>query len=246
MEDFALLPDLIAFQRQFVAAIDAPATGAVAVYRNTVVHGAVEALRANYPVVEQIIGDEMFEGLAVEYSSANPPRSPVLALYGDEFADWLVQQSWVAGIPYLPDVARVERLHVECLMAADGEPLLAGDARDLELSGLRLKLHPAVRFNWLLTPAMSIWLAHQRPLPSAIEPEWKPEGALFARPSAFEMHTPRIGPAAHRILFGIRLGETVGEALAAASGLYPGEDCAALFTSLVNLGAFAAPVKRIR
>ena len=241
MEDFALLPDLIAFQRQFVAAIDAPATGAVAVYRNTVVHGAVEALRANYPVVEQIIGDEMFEGLAVEYSSANPPRSPVLALYGDEFADWLVQQSWVAGIPYLPDVARVERLHVECLMAADGEPLLAGDARDLELSDLRLKLHPAVRFNWLQTPAMSIWLAHQRPRPSAIEPEWKPEGALFARPSAFEMHTPRIGPAAHRILFGIRLGERVGQSLAAAARLYPDENAEAIFVSLVNLGVFARP-----
>ena len=87
-----MLPDLIAFQRQFVAAIDRPATGPLAVYRNTVIHGAVEALRANYPVVEQIVGDEMFEAIAVEYSSAHPPKSPVLALYGDEFADWLSQQ----------------------------------------------------------------------------------------------------------------------------------------------------------
>ena len=88
---------------------------------------------------------------------------------------------------------------------------------------------------------MSIWLAHQRPLPSAIEPDWKSEGALFARPSPFVMHTPRIGAAAHRILSGIRLGERVEQSLSAAARLYPNEDGDAVFASLINLGAFAAP-----
>ena len=87
----ALQPDLASFQRRFVRAIDGPVTGAMAVYRNTVIHGAVEALKSNFPVVAQIVGDEMFEGIAVEYSSANPPRSPVLALYGEAFPDWLKQ-----------------------------------------------------------------------------------------------------------------------------------------------------------
>lgn len=236
-----MLPDLATFQRQFAAAIDAPATGPVAVYRNTVIHGAVEALRANYPVVGQIVGQEMFEGIAVEYSSGQPPRSPILALYGEAFPDWLGQQPWVDDLPYLPDVARIERLHVECLLAADGEPLQVSNEADLDLSELRLKLHPAVRFKWLSTPAMSIWLAHQRPVPASIEPDWKPEGALFARPSPFEMHTPRIGAAAHRILSGIRLGERVRQSLAAAARLYPHENGEAIFASLLNLGVFAAP-----
>lgn len=229
-----MLPDLIAFQRQFVGAIDAPAAGPLAVYRNTVIHGAVEALRANYPVVEQIVGDEMFEGLAVDFSEVHPPRTPVLALYGEDFAEWLQEQPWVGDLPYLPDVARVERLHVECLMAADAEP-----ARSLDTPGL--KLHPAVRFNWLQMPAMSIWLAHQQPAPAVIEPDWKPEGALFARPSPFLMHTPRIGAAAHRMLFGIRLGETVEQSMAAAARIYPSEDCDAILASLFNLGVFTAP-----
>jgi hypothetical protein len=233
-----LQPDLASFQRQFVAAIDVPATGAFAVYRNTVIHGAVEALRANFPVVEQIVGEEMFEGVAVEFSEARPPKSPVLAFYGAEFAEWLVEQAWIGDLPYLPDVARIERLHVECLMAADS-PVLAYAPADL--SGLRLTLHPAVRFSWLLTPAMSIWLAHQRPIRSAIEPEWKPEGALFARPAPFTMHTPRIGASAHRILSGVRIGERVGRALSAAARLHPGEDSHATFASLLNLGVFAAP-----
>ena len=235
----ALQPDLACFQRRFIQAIDGPVAGAMAVYRNTVIHGAVEALKSNYPVVAQIVGDEMFEGLAAEYALASPPRSPVLALYGEAFPDWLKQQEWVADLPYLPDVATVERLHVECLMAADADALTAGDPS--ELSGRRLKLHPAVRFTWVPTPAMSIWLAHQQPLPSDIAPEWKPEGALFVRPSPFTMHAPRIGAAAHRILSGIRLGERAGQSTAAAARLYPDSDPKAVFASLLHLGVFAAP-----
>lgn len=231
-------PDLGTFQRRFVAAIDAPAVGALAVYRNTVIHGAVEALRSNFPVVEQIVGEEMFEGVAVEFSAAQPPRSPILALYGEQFAEWMSQQAWIVDLPYLPDVARVERLHVECLMAADADALAEVPS---DLSQIRLSLHPATRFGWLQTPAMSIWLAHQRPVPSTIEPEWKAEGALFARQSPFVMHTPRIGAAAHRILSGIRLHERVGQSLSAAARLYPNEDSNAVFASLLNMGVFAAP-----
>jgi hypothetical protein len=55
------------------------------------------------------------------------------------------------------------------------------------------------------------------------------------------MHKLRIGRPAHRILFGIRLGEKVGASLAAAARLYPDCDGAALFASLLNLGAFLAP-----
>jgi len=234
-----LQPELAAFQRRFVQAIDGPVTGALAVYRNTVIHGAVEALRSNYPVVAQIVGEEMFEGIAVEYSSANPPRSPVLALYGEEFVEWLKRQEWVRDLPYLPDVATVERLHVECLMAADAGPLAAAELSDLR--DLRLNLHPAVRFSWLPTPSMSIWLAHQQTAPSEIAPEWKPEGALFARPSPFTVHSPRIGASAHRILFGIRLGERVGQSMAAAARLYPDTDPEAVFASLLHMGVFAAP-----
>jgi hypothetical protein len=232
--------DLASFQRQFVQAIDGVATGALAVYRNTLIHGSVEALRSNYPVVAQIVGDEMFEGIAAEFSLAHPPRSPILALYGAGFSDWLRQQAWIANLSYLPDVAAVERLHVESLMAADAEPLAAENVP--EVFERRLKLHPATRFSWLQTPAMSIWLAHRQPSPAEIAPDWKPEGALFARPSPFTTHAPRIGASAHRILSGIRLGERVAQSMTVAARLYPDTDPEAVFASLLQLGAFAAPL----
>jgi hypothetical protein len=242
VENWPLPPELLDFQRDFSVALDRPAQGAMAVYRNTVLHGSSEALRANFPVVEQVLGAEMFERVAVDFAAECPPRRPVLALYGGRFADWLEEQPWAVELPYLADVARIERLRVECLMAADAAPLPNERVREaIRLPQARLCLHPSVRFGWLRTPAMSIWLAHQRPIASEIAPEWKAEGALFVRPSAFVVHSPRIGRAAHRMLFGIRLGETLNASMAAASRLYPGEDCAAVFASLVNLGVFAEP-----
>jgi hypothetical protein len=235
-----LQPELIDFQRAFAAALDGSARGAMAVYRNTMLHGAVEALRANYPVVEQIIGQEMFEHVAVDFASTCPPRSPVLAVYGGELGDWLTHQPWTRDLPYLADVARVERLHVECLFAPDEAPLAADQVRIVSATAV-LRLHPALRFAWLSTPAMSIWLAHQQPIASEIAPDWKSEGALFARPEPFVVHAPRIGPAAHRLLAGFRVGETVSAAMAAVSRLYPQEDHAAVLASLINLGAFVAP-----
>jgi putative DNA-binding protein len=241
-----LQPDLINFQRSFIAAIDRPAEGALAVYRNTVIHGVVEALRANFPVVEQIIGSEMFEHVAVDFAASCPPAVPVLALYGEEFPNWLSRQTWSAELPYLSDVAKVERLQVECILAEDSESVEPIHVRRAcrDSGRTTLKLHPALMFTWTRTPAMSIWLAHQRPVASDIEPEWKSEGALFARPEPFTVHALRIGRAAHRILCGLRVGETVSASIAAAACLYPEEDCTAVFASLVNLGVFVAPSRK--
>ena len=235
-----MLPDPHQFQRDFAQAMDRAAAGAMAVYRNTSTHGAVEALRANYPVVEQIVGLDMFESVAVDFARECPPRRPVLALYGARFAEWLEEQPWIGDLDYLPDVARVERLRVESLMAADAKPLGADEVNARKSAGFALSLHPSVRFDWLRTPAMSIWLAHQQAVGS-IAPEWRAEGALFVRPTAFVVHAPRIGAAAHRMLFGLRIGERADAAIAAAERLYPAEDSASVFASLVNLGLFARP-----
>lgn len=216
----------------------------MAVYRNTIIHGAVEALRANYPVVEQIIGAEMFEHVAVDFAATAPPPNPVLALYGETFSEWLLRQEWVAELPYLPDVAKVERLHLQCLFASDAEPMARDDlAKVGELEETCLQLHPAVHFAWLATPAMSIWLAHQSSLVGEITPDWKSEGVIFARPEPFKIHSARIGRAAHRLLSGARIGEPLCSSMAAAESL-DGQDCAAIFASLVNLGVFVLPARK--
>lgn len=235
---------LLELQRDFAAAIDVSVTGATSVYRNTVLSGCVDALRANYPVVAQLLGDEMFDAVAAEYAAQCPPRRPVMALYGSRFPDWLEQQSWLREVPFLPQVAQIERLHAEALFAADATPLTLDDLRGRdEWQSLRLALHPATRFAWLTVPAMSIWVAHQDGFSGELELEWQAEGALLARPQ-LEVLRATLSRAGHRFLFGIRLGESVGAAAIATAGLYPDTDIGSLFTSLVNAGAFAATSHR--
>ena len=235
---------LLEFQREFAAAIAALAEGPMRIYRNTVMSGCVDALRANYPVVCQLLGEEMFEHVAADHAAEHPPRQPVLALYGEEFADWLEEQAWIYQFPYLSDVARIERLHIESLFAADAEPLHLGELANADWNMVHLEMHPACRFDWLLTPAASIWRAHQQETPpSLLQPDWKPEGILFARPH-FMISPLVLEPAAHRLMVSISNGECIARAALATAESCEGTDVGALFASIVNAGAFAAPSQR--
>ena len=56
-----------------------------AVYRNNVVVGLGKALRSRFPVVGKIVGEEFFAAMARLFVQQQPPRSPLLATYGDDF-----------------------------------------------------------------------------------------------------------------------------------------------------------------
>lgn len=179
------MPDLATFQRTFADALvaegqPAPAfrSQAFAVYRNTSARGEVEALRASYPTVDQLVGEEMFTQVALDYRCEHRPAGPVLSEYGSEFAAYLAVQPWTCELPYLADVARLDWLWLECFLAADAAP--APKARSDEAM---ITLHPATRYVWLATPAMTIWQAHRDDCPlTEFAPDWIEEGALFARP----------------------------------------------------------------
>lgn len=231
---------LLEFQRDFVATIDAPVDGPMRVYRNTVLSGSIEALRANFPTIARLLGDEMFDSIAADYWAECPPSRPILALYGDHLPQWLKRQSWISDFPYLADVARIDWHYIEALFAPDEQALVMSQLHGLsEWQTLRLELHPATRFDWLKTPAMSIWSAQRDELQGELEVDWIAEGALITRPG-LEVHATRVDREAHHFLSRIRLGESVGDAALATAALYPEADIGPLFTSLVNLGAFAS------
>ncbi len=237
------MPELNRFQQTFGGKIAGPVEGAMAIYRNTALAGAVDALHANYPVVAKMVGTSMFDALAVDFASSAPPDTPVLATYGRGLAGWIEEQDWASELPYLSEVARLERLFTEALFAADAEPLeltmLTGIA-PADWLNFQLKLHPATRFGWSTCPAMSLWLGHQDAAPAELAPEWKAEGGLFTRPG-HRMLTCLLDAPAHRFLFGIRLGEGAGLAATRTAALYPQANLGGLLTILINAGVFAAP-----
>jgi len=238
------VPDLATFQAAFSAAIGRRnPRGAFerqpgfAVYRNTGPAALIDALRGQYPVVAEILGEESFARTAFAFSRANPPTSAILVAYGASFSDFLAEQDFAADLPYLADVAAIERLRTEALLAADAEPLGLTDfgfAGDTGWAEKRLPLHPAARFAWLTTPAFTIWSAHIEGF-ETLAPEWRAEGVLVARTAAGIQVAP-IDPAEHRLPSGMRLRETTGQASAATAALYPTADIFGIFTRLVTRG----------
>ena len=97
-----------------------------AVYRNNVVAGLVKALKSRFPVVEKIVGQEFFAAMARVFVAERPPRSPVLASYGDEFATFIAAFEPARELAYLADVARLEAARTRAYHAADATPVDAG------------------------------------------------------------------------------------------------------------------------
>ncbi|WP_296676772.1 DNA-binding domain-containing protein [Novosphingobium sp.] len=238
------MSELAAFQRGFVAALDQPmpAFAPMRVYLNTVMLGAVEALVANFPVTAMIVGARTFETNALAYARHFPPEVPVLALYGQGFAAWLEGQPLARELEYIADVARCEELHAQALHAAEAHVLQPQDLSPLDperLLTLKLHLHPAARFGWFKTPAMALWLAHQDPIADEIAPQWIASGGLMTRPGNAVVGTI-LDPPSHRLLAGVRLGETMGGAAKATNSLFPDAAVGEIFAALISCGAFVA------
>ncbi|MDP9423008.1 MAG: DNA-binding domain-containing protein [Pseudomonadota bacterium] len=233
------MPDLASFQRDFAAALmaqDQPAipfrSQSFAVYRNTSARGSVEALRAAYPTVDMLVGEAMFTQVALDYRRERPPSSPVLSDYGADFPHYLARQPWTSELPYLADVARLDWLWLESFLAADPD-----QSRPTIFSHSRIMLHPAARFGWFATPAMTIWQAHRDPWEQGeLEPEWREEGALFTRPGS-TVCAELIDAACHRLLLACSIPTSVGECATSVAEAFPTANVPELLRGCVASGA---------
>ena len=229
------------FHEAFAATIAVPVEGPLAVYRNTVAAGLCDALAANFPVIREMLGDEMFAAVAFDHTDAHPPANPVLAHYGAAFADRIEEQQWAADVPYLSDMARVERLHCEALFAADAVPLDPAALARLapgEWTHARLTLHPATRFAGSRWPVAGLWRAHQDD-GDVSTVVWRPECVLVARPY-LTVEVEALAAPDHRFLLAVARRQTVGAAVEATLAAHPGAYIATAFTLLLNRGAFTA------
>ena len=211
--------------------------------RNRPLAASVDALRGAYPVTAKILGKTGFQAAARAFARRHATDGPLDAGYGRDFAPFLAEQLRISDQLYLADVAMLERLRTEALLAATAPVLELGEVARFDEAGranLRLELHPAAGLAWLTSPAVTIWHAHQQGagMPPA---DWRAEGALVTRPNG-QVALRHIGRPEHRMLSGLRLRETVGEAAAATRALYPEADADLIFAELVDSGAFREAV----
>ncbi len=137
-----------------------------AVHRNTVHNGLIIALAVAYPVTQLLVGEAFFRAMAGLYVQACPPTSPLISEYGSTFANFIQGFEPAASVPYLADIARLERLRVRAYHAADDRPLephtvLAALQARADLGTVRLRLHPSVATLASAYAVVAVWAAHQ-------------------------------------------------------------------------------------
>ncbi len=258
MKPASATPALRAFQDGFVQALtasDAPADvtpelaalieqPGFAVYRNTVLKGCIDALQANYPAVDRLVGAQWLRGAAAIYARTQQPSHPTLLDYGADFADFLCTFAPAAELPYLVGVARLDRLWTEAHVAPDECPLPASRLAHRNLEHVVLRPHAAARWAWFdELPIFTIWQRNRDAAfdhDSAPEIVWCSEGALITRPRTV-VQSVALDAGACALLDACAAGRPLADAAEAALAADADVDLAQVMATLLNAGAFGEP-----
>jgi hypothetical protein len=124
---------------------------------------AERALRAAYPVLAQMLGDESFSALARALWHATPPQYGDMAQWGDTLAEFVAASAQLADEPYLADVARVEWALHTCAGAADAvlQPATLALLGSHDLDALTVQLAPGAAQICSPWPIASLVRAHR-------------------------------------------------------------------------------------
>lgn len=154
----------------------------LAIYQHA--HGArlSSALRDNFEVLAQAMGDDAFEALAAAYIQAQPSTTPSIRWFGHQLANFMTQQidagSGLVAHPALADMARMDWALRAAFDAADASVLQRDALASLpaeQWPALRLGLHPSVQqvtLDWAVEPAWQLLrLAEANDEPALCEPE---------------------------------------------------------------------------
>jgi len=136
----------------------------LAVYRHHLLTTLTAALEAAYPVVCRLVDRRFFAYAADAFIRRHPPAGPCLGEYGAIFPDFLASFAACEGLPYLPDVARLEwAVHMAAQQSTaaplDQARLQRVDPSDM--AGLSFVPDPSLALLASPWPVDKIWTAHQ-------------------------------------------------------------------------------------
>ncbi|MBU4528222.1 MAG: DNA-binding domain-containing protein [Hoeflea sp.] len=213
-----------------------------AVYRNNVTVSLIDSLADIFPAVQRLVGPDFFRNMARVYLTEEPPASAVMFEYGSGFAAFLDRFEPVSKLPYLADVARLERAWLDVFHSTDVEPLspeALGVIAPENLGDVRFTPHPAARIVRSRYAAVSIFSASReyRPL-DRIRP-LDPEDGLITRPD-FEVQVRTLPPGAAQFFEALITGETLAGAATITVERHPGFDLPAAISAMLEAGVFSA------
>lgn len=117
-----------------------------------------EALRSNYPVLHQVLGDDEFAELAERFLEAEPSATPSIRWFGSRLHAFVARDPDALPHPALADLVAFEwalglAFDAANVAAVDGQELAA--TRPADWHALRFALHPSatlLQLDWAVEP----------------------------------------------------------------------------------------------
>jgi Putative DNA-binding domain len=180
------------YDREDAAAFNAQG---LAVYQQSLLASAKRALEISFPSVHQLVGDEFFSQLSLQFLHAHPLTAGDWGEWGEwgyELPSWLASRTDLADYPYLGDCAQLDWLCHQSERASNRP----ADQRSLQLLAqhdtyqLKIRLCSGVSILPSLYPIVDIWAAHHTvdnetdrlSIAAQSIAEKKPQSALIWRP----------------------------------------------------------------
>jgi hypothetical protein len=212
------------------------------VYRNNVAHGLTQAMGSVFPAVKALCGEARFNDAARLHLAENPPHSRLVFVLGHGFGDFLdAFPPARAQMPWLADLARLERAWLDAWHAADAAPLDAAALAAIAPEALhhaRFSAHPAARVVPSRFAIHALFQAGRAGAAFGGDPA-TPQSCLVTRPH-LSVEVRLLDGAGAAYFSVILAGQTLGEAAAEAFAIDPGFDLAAHLSALLQSGATVA------
>jgi len=212
------------------------------VYRNNVTVSLIDSLAAIYPAVQRITGVDFFRAMARFHIRETPPASPLLFEYGHDFPSFIERYAYAQNMPWLADVARIERAWLDAYHAADMSALSSDVFANVDKSALgamRFVAHPATRIVRSVYPAVAIFAMNRRDEPVTPLHSSDAEDALVTRP-AEDVIVSRLPVGGAVFLSALAEGACLADAVAMAFAESASFDLQANLAGMFDAGVFTA------
>jgi Putative DNA-binding domain len=167
------------------------AAGRVQLYANMYFLRLRDILRADYPKLAAVLGDDSFDGLVADYLDAFPSRHPSVRHAGGALPGFVDAHALGRRRRWLAELARLEWARVEVHDRVDEELLAWSDVRGQapgDLGQLRLRLiqaHTLVNVDHAVTDVWSRVQHGKRPRRPGRRPGcilvWRQDGLVYHR-----------------------------------------------------------------
>lgn len=217
-----------------------PAAVRLRIHRHHVLDSLAGALAATFPTVVAVVGADFFRGLARGFIGRSLPAQPVLAEYGQDFPEFIAEHEPSRGLPYLPDVARLDWALNVAFHGPAGDRLASADLAAVpadRLPALRLALASGAALLDSRYPLDRIWRAAQ-PGASAETVDLASGGVhLLVLRGREDAAFVTLSSGESDFVRGMAGGLSLEEAAERGAGSF---DLSATFARLLGLGVFAA------